>query len=56
VHRVKRADGLDGKRPADAREHCVRDSDDVRATFKSSKGTDRRTFFMGRQPRAGPSA
>ncbi len=55
VHRIMRADGFDGKRPADASEHSVRDSDDVRATFKSSKGTHRRTFFISRQPRAGSS-
>jgi hypothetical protein len=29
VHRIKGANGFDGKRPADASEHSVRDSDDV---------------------------
>jgi hypothetical protein len=54
MHRIKGADGLDGEWPADAREHCVRDSDEVGATLKSSKCTHRRTFFISRQPRAGP--
>jgi len=53
MHRIERADGFDRKWPADASEHGIRHSNEVRTTFEPPECTHGRTFFIGCQPRGG---
>lgn len=56
VHCVQRADGLDGKRPAHAREDRVRHGNQVAATPKPAERAYGHPLLVACQPRGGPRA